>query len=137
MISEFVEYVKQAWKNKPNVSSPLNADRLNHMEAGIENNSKKIKETVTAVNELTENTGRLHFSQINCTTDQFGQISTIIPNSKIISAWCNKPRSFVVPVLEQGTGLCVYTTTNTSLTADNIKPLANTNVDVNVLYYDF
>lgn len=54
MISEFVEYVKQAWKNKPNVSSPLNADRLNHIEAGIENNSKKIKETVTAVNELTE-----------------------------------------------------------------------------------
>lgn len=55
MISEFVEYVKQVWKNKPNVSSPLNADRLNHMEDGIENNSKKIKETVTAVNELTEN----------------------------------------------------------------------------------
>lgn len=55
MISEFVEYVKQVWKNNPNVSSPLNADRLNHMEAGIENNSKKIKETVTAVNELTEN----------------------------------------------------------------------------------
>lgn len=54
MISEFVEYVKQVWKNKPNVSSPLNADRLNHMESGIENNSKKIKETVTAVNELTE-----------------------------------------------------------------------------------
>lgn len=56
MISEFVEYVKQVWKNKPNASSPLNADRLNHMEAGIENNSKKIKETVTAVNELTEKT---------------------------------------------------------------------------------
>lgn len=56
MISEFVEYVKQVWKNKPNVSSPLNAERLNHMEAGIENNSKKIKETVTAVNKLTEKT---------------------------------------------------------------------------------
>lgn len=54
MISEFVEYVKQAWKNKPNVSSPLNADRLNHMEDGIENNSKKIKEIVPAVNELTD-----------------------------------------------------------------------------------
>lgn len=61
MISEFVEYVKQVWKNKPNVSSPLNADRLNHMEAGIENNSKKIKETVTAVNELTEKADSLHF----------------------------------------------------------------------------
>ena len=47
MISEFVEYVKQTWKNKPNVSSPLNADRLNHMEAGIENNSKKIKSSFT------------------------------------------------------------------------------------------
>lgn len=54
MISEFVEYVKQVWKDKPNTSSPLNATRLNHMESGIENNSKKIKETVTAVNELTE-----------------------------------------------------------------------------------
>jgi hypothetical protein len=86
---------------------------------------------------LTENTGKLHFSQINCTTDQFGQISTIIPNSKIISAWCNKPRSFVTSLSEQGTGLCVYETTNTSLTADNIKPFANTNVDVNILYYDF
>lgn len=54
MISEFVEYVKQIWNNKPNSSSPLNADHLNHMEAGIENNSKKIKEIVPAVNELTE-----------------------------------------------------------------------------------
>ena len=62
MISEFVEYVKQVWKNKPNVSSPLNADRLNHMEAGIENNSKKIKETVTAVNELTENIKILNYT---------------------------------------------------------------------------
>lgn len=55
MISEFVEYVKQAWKNKPNVSSPLNADRLNHMEDGIENNSKKIKEIVPQVNALMNN----------------------------------------------------------------------------------
>lgn len=54
MISEFIEYVRQIWKNKPNSSSPLNADHLNHMEDGIENNSKKIKELVPAVNELTE-----------------------------------------------------------------------------------
>lgn len=59
MISEFVEYVKQAWKNKPNASSPLNADRLNHMEDGIENNSNKIKEIAPAVNELTENITKL------------------------------------------------------------------------------
>lgn len=52
MISEFVEYIRQNWKNKPNSSSPLNADHLNHMEDGIENNSKKIKEIVGAVNQL-------------------------------------------------------------------------------------
>ena len=52
MISEFVEYVKQAWKNKPNVSSPLNADRLNHMEDGIWNNSGKIKEIIAELVSL-------------------------------------------------------------------------------------
>ena len=76
MISEFVEYVKQAWKNKPNVSSPLNADRMNHMEAGIENNSKKIKETVTAVNELTEKKAEIvQKVYTNITTDQYGFFS--------------------------------------------------------------
>lgn len=59
MISEFVEYVKQVWKDKPNTSSPLNATRLNHMESGIENNSKKIKGTITEVNELTEKLSNL------------------------------------------------------------------------------
>ena len=86
---------------------------------------------------LTENMVKLHFSQISWTTDQYGQISTNIPNSKIISAWCNQNNSFVVPVSGSGTGLRIYISTNTSLTADNIKPLANTNVTVNVLYYDF
>lgn len=92
MISEFVEYVKQVWKNKPNVSSPLNADRLNHMEAGIENNSKKIKETVTAVNELTEKTNKtvgaanrpVYFkdgvpTQCSCTVDKS------VPNNAVFT----------------------------------------------------
>ena len=94
MISEFVEYVKQAWKNKPNVSSPLNADRMNHMEAGIENNSKKIKETVTAVNELTEKKAEIvQKVYTNITSDQYGffsiaKLTTDFPNGfKIISAY--------------------------------------------------
>lgn len=94
MISEFVEYVKQVWKNKPNVSSPLNADRMNHMEAGIENNSKKIKETVTAVNELTEKKAEIvQKVYTNITTDQYGffsiaKLNTDFPNGfKIISAY--------------------------------------------------
>ena len=75
MISEFVEYVKQVWKNKPNVSSPLNADRLNHMEAGIENNSKKIKETVTVVNELTEKSKYINVIDVGTVTS-FDNIKT-------------------------------------------------------------
>lgn len=76
MISEFVEYVKQVWKNKPNVSSPLNADRLNHMEAGIENNSKKIKETVLEVNELTEKILTAKYFEISVTTSSNKDIPT-------------------------------------------------------------
>lgn len=90
MISEFVEYVKQAWKNKPNVSSPLNADRLNHMEAGIENNSKKIKETVTAVNELTEKmkyTKDVKYESVSIDSDGYGVVEMgIEQNEKIIGA---------------------------------------------------
>lgn len=89
MISEFVEYVKQVWKNKPNVSSPLNADRLNHMEAGIENNSKKIKETVTAVNELTEKKlEKSLFQKKTITSATPGWVATGMPikNTIILSA---------------------------------------------------
>lgn len=91
MISEFVEYVKQVWKNNPNVSSPLNADRLNHMEAGIENNSKKIKETVTAVNELTEkviilndeSTGAVKL--LNGTATSFGGTNKVVKKGKLVT----------------------------------------------------
>ena len=108
------------------------ADLMANTQAGMIAGASAVK---AAVSELNDNMGKLHFSHINQTTDQYGQISTDILNSKIISAWCNKPRSFVVPTSE--TGLRVYISTDTSLTADNIKPLANSSVTVNVLYYDF
>ena len=38
-ISGFVEYVKQIWKNKPDTSTPVSAERLNHIEEGIKANS--------------------------------------------------------------------------------------------------
>lgn len=89
MISEFVEYVKQVWKNKPNVSSPLNADRLNHMEDGIENNSNKIKEIVPAVNKLTEKSKKaIIIKQVTSKTNfevgansalQYGTDATLFP----------------------------------------------------------
>ena len=109
MISEFVEYVKQVWKNKPNVSSPLNADRLNHMEAGIENNSKKIKETVTAVNELTENMDH-------------GKIVVINGNAKItFNNKFKKIPSVVASLIGKGTDItmCIKIS-DVSLTGANV-----------------
>ena len=48
-ISNFVAYVKQAWKNKPDTSTPLSAPRLLHMEDGIKMTSDAIEKIAEAV----------------------------------------------------------------------------------------
>lgn len=48
-ISGFVAYVKQAWKNKPDTSSPLSAARLTHVEEGVKANSDAIAKIAAAV----------------------------------------------------------------------------------------
>lgn len=48
-ISNFVAYVKQAWKNKPDTSTPLSAERLSHMESGIKGNSDAIEAIAASV----------------------------------------------------------------------------------------
>lgn len=49
IISNFVAYVKQAWKNKPDTSTPLSAERLQHQEEGIKGNSDAIEKIAEAV----------------------------------------------------------------------------------------
>ena len=49
IISNFVAYVKQMWKNKPDTSTPLSADRLLHIEDGIKGNSDAIEAIAAAV----------------------------------------------------------------------------------------
>lgn len=49
IISGFVQYVKQVWKNKPDTSTPLSAARLEHLEAGIKANSDAIAAIAAAV----------------------------------------------------------------------------------------
>lgn len=49
IIKDFVEYVKQTWKNRPDTSTPMSAERLNHMEDGIKGNSDAIKALADAV----------------------------------------------------------------------------------------
>ena len=48
-ISNFVAYVKQAWKNKPDTNTPLSAARLTHLEDGIKGNSDAIEKIAAAV----------------------------------------------------------------------------------------
>ena len=44
MLNNFVEYIIQHWFDKPDKSSPLSAQRLNHIEAGIKANSDALAE---------------------------------------------------------------------------------------------
>lgn len=48
-IKDFVAYVKQAWYNKPNTSTPVEASRLLHIEDGIKGNSDAIEKIAAAV----------------------------------------------------------------------------------------
>ena len=45
-LSSFTAYVKQLWKNKPDTSTPLSAERLTHMEEGIKGNSDATYKTL-------------------------------------------------------------------------------------------
>ena len=49
ILSNFTAYVKQAWANRPALTSPLSAARFNHMEAGIKANSDAIEQIANAV----------------------------------------------------------------------------------------
>ena len=49
MLSDFVKYVKQYWHDRPDKSTPLNADRLNHIENCIEVNANASDEIAKAV----------------------------------------------------------------------------------------
>lgn len=48
-ISGFVAYVKQLWKNLPDRSTPVTAERLLHVENGIKGNSDAIEKLAAAV----------------------------------------------------------------------------------------
>ena len=46
----FIEYVKQLWKNGPSGGTPWSAARLNHMEDGIKANNDMISELNSNIN---------------------------------------------------------------------------------------
>lgn len=54
-IMNFIEYVKQIWKNGPSGSTPWSAARLNHIEDGIKNNNDMIRELSGNITTTREN----------------------------------------------------------------------------------
>lgn len=80
----FIEYVKQIWKNGPSGSTPWSAARLNHIEDGIKNNNSMISElnsNLYAINDTLNNV-RLQIQVPNPT----GKIENAIENCKLICA---------------------------------------------------
>lgn len=49
MLSDFAKYVRQYWHDRPDKSTPLNAERMNYIENGIEANANAIDEIAKAV----------------------------------------------------------------------------------------
>ena len=54
-VMNFIEYVKQIWKNGPSGSTPWSAARLNHLEDGIKNNNDMIRELSGNITTTCEN----------------------------------------------------------------------------------
>ena len=67
-LSSFTAYVKQLWKNKPDTSTPLSAERLTHMEEGIKGNSDAIEAIAAAVVSQIVNVSKLPDSAADVVT---------------------------------------------------------------------
>lgn len=83
-INSFVAYVKQFWKNKPDASTPLSAERLTHMEEGIKGNSNAI-ETIAAavVNQIVNDPDKIaSMAALYSVNQKIGDVSKL-PDSAV------------------------------------------------------
>lgn len=82
IISNFVAYVKQMWKNKPDTSTPLSADRLLHIEDGIKGNSDAIEAIAAAVvNQIVNDPDKIaSMAALYAVNQKIGDVANL-PNS--------------------------------------------------------
>jgi len=104
-ISGFVAYVKQVWKNKPDTSSPLSAERLNTIEGGIKGNSDAIEAIAAAVvNQIVNDPNKIaSMAALYSVNSQVTQLNSdlVIVNSGIAvasSKWLDSGTSYNVRV---------------------------------------
>lgn len=62
MLTNFVEYVIQHWFDRPDKSTPLSAQRLNHIEEGIKANSDALAEIRSSFLDVVYPVGSIYMS---------------------------------------------------------------------------
>ena len=140
-ISNFVAYVKQAWKNKPDTSTPLSAARLTHLEDGIKGNSDAIEKIAAAVvsqivNDPNKIASMASLYSVNQAVTQLNsdlasitglivKDITLNPGYAIYGTWATRI------IKDKSSGICVI---NLAIRkADNSVINTNTYVDIGIL----
>lgn len=98
-LSGFVAYIKQLWANKPSTSSPLSAERLNHMEEGIKANSDGITKIVTSVtDQVVNDTNKIASaaSLYSVKQDVVKVNSDLTDGSTLESGYCKLPNGLLI-----------------------------------------
>ena len=141
IISNFVAYAKQAWKNKPDTSTPLSAARLTHLEEGIKSNSDAIEKIAAAVvsqivNDPNKIASMASLYSVNQTVAQLNsdlasitglivKDITLNPGYAIYGTWATRI------IKDKSSGICVI---NLAIRkADNSVINTNTYVDIGIL----
>lgn len=141
IISNFIAYAKQAWKNKPDTSTPLSAARLTHLEEGIKSNSDAIEKIAAAVvsqivNDPNKIASMASLYSVNQTVAQLNsdlasitglivKDITLNPGYAIYGTWATRI------IKDKSSGICVI---NLAIRkADNSVINTNTYVDIGIL----
>ena len=107
-ISGFVAYVKQVWKNKPDTSSPLSAERLNTIEGGIKGNSDAIAAIAAAVvNQIVNDPNKIAsmaalYSVNSQVTQLNSDLTTVFNRIQLVISDCNNPGTTTVNRIYMG-----------------------------------
>lgn len=113
-IKDFVAYVKQAWYNKPNTSTPVEASRLLHIENGIKGNSDAIEKIAAAVvNQIVNDPDKIaSMAALFSVNQNLTNLTNEITSNNLSQGYdLNNFRSIYRPKIGWGYGLsnCPYT----------------------------
>lgn len=113
IISNFVAYVKQMWKNKPDTSTPLSADRLLHIEDGIKGNSDAIEAIAAAVvSQIVNDPDKIaSMAALYAVNAKIGDVANLPNSAADVVAAINQQNSNLNDVSTKISGLSVFQNT--------------------------